>query len=324
MNIIIKSMIKAYGGEIGLHSIVFNPESIKINNGDIKIGDVIREVTSCSGEVTSVYGDLLKFCVMSDGGLGLVENENFFVYPYDWRLDNLVVAREFGQVVESKLKDMNDDCHIVFISHSMGGIVTRLMLNENVPLSNKTRLHFQIASPISGSILSYSAMLGHPIFNDKWADSLLASLNGSRKIKIKEFFQELYSVYQLLPPENEEVLRYKNKTYSCFTLEIWDNKQKEIDKAKEVHKVLLNKQSVPTKSIYSKMHLTDSYYSLKESYDIDYRGKVGGDNTVIAASACNNHYNNDYLEISTHPADHMGMCSNINLFEMLRRAYNEL
>jgi pimeloyl-ACP methyl ester carboxylesterase len=63
------------------------------------------------------------------------ENANFYPFPYDWRRDNRATARQLGQFVEKQLprwrkKSGATDAQVIFLAHSMGGLVARYYLEE--------------------------------------------------------------------------------------------------------------------------------------------------------------------------------------------------
>ncbi|HEX6922167.1 MAG TPA: hypothetical protein VF314_18255, partial [Actinomycetes bacterium] len=60
--------------------------------------------------------------------LGLVEGENYFDFPYDWRRDNRRAAQRLAEQAPRWLHDWrarsgNRDARLVLVGHSMGGLV---------------------------------------------------------------------------------------------------------------------------------------------------------------------------------------------------------
>lgn len=58
---------------------------------------------------------------------------NFIEFPYDWRLDNRESARRLDKMVKERLHSWraftgNKDARVIFIAHSMGGLVARYFL----------------------------------------------------------------------------------------------------------------------------------------------------------------------------------------------------
>jgi pimeloyl-ACP methyl ester carboxylesterase len=89
-------------------------------------------------------------------GLGLIEGKTFFPFAYDWRADNRSSADSLERFIRQVIKDKR----LRFIAHSMGGIVTRLMLKKHKDLLVRTDVLFQVASPIGGSAVAFAALNG--------------------------------------------------------------------------------------------------------------------------------------------------------------------
>ena len=58
---------------------------------------------------------------------------NYFEFPYDWRRDNRVAARQLQRFIEDRLhrwrtKTPFKDARAVIVAHSMGGLVARYFL----------------------------------------------------------------------------------------------------------------------------------------------------------------------------------------------------
>ncbi|MFB9984293.1 hypothetical protein ACFSQQ_02350 [Mesorhizobium kowhaii] len=93
------------------------------------------------------------------GGLldrkGLVHGRNFFQFPYDWRRSNRVSARKLAERAHGWLSKWrtasgNADARIVFIAHSMGGLVARYFI-ECLEGWKVTRCLVSIGTPFRGS-----------------------------------------------------------------------------------------------------------------------------------------------------------------------------
>lgn len=55
---------------------------------------------------------------------------NFFEFPYDWRRDNRVAARQLKTLIDRRLSQWRafsgaDDAKVILLAHSMGGLVAR-------------------------------------------------------------------------------------------------------------------------------------------------------------------------------------------------------
>ena len=53
----------------------------------------------------------------------------YYIYPYDWRQDNVEAARGLDRLIETLRRDYNDpSLRVDIIAHSMGGLVARYFL----------------------------------------------------------------------------------------------------------------------------------------------------------------------------------------------------
>ena len=63
-----------------------------------------------------------------DSKYELVTGENYFEFPYDWRLDNRIAARRLNSAAQEWLerrRSLYPDARLVLLAHSMGGLVAR-------------------------------------------------------------------------------------------------------------------------------------------------------------------------------------------------------
>ncbi|HEY0520597.1 MAG TPA: hypothetical protein VGC84_13965 [Ilumatobacteraceae bacterium] len=122
----------------------------------------------------------------------VVEGENWFDFPYDWRRDNRVAARHLAERVPGWLHAWrehsgNKDAKLVLVGHSMGGLVARHYL-EVLDGWRDTRTLLTFGTPYRGSL-----------------NALDFLCNGFKKklgpigIDLTRFLGSLTSVYQLLP-----------------------------------------------------------------------------------------------------------------------------
>ncbi len=122
---------------------------------------------------------------------GHIENPepaNFFEFPYDWRRDNRVAARQLQRLIEQRLSQWRDYCgyldaKVILLAHSMGGSVARYYLEVLEGWPN-CRALITFGTPYRGSV-----------------DALNYLANGYKKlfIDLTEVMRSFTSVYQLLP-----------------------------------------------------------------------------------------------------------------------------
>jgi pimeloyl-ACP methyl ester carboxylesterase len=122
-----------------------------------------------------------------------LDDDNYFEFPYDWRLDNRVAAKQLAREVEerlAKLKEIRkkDDLKVIFLAHSMGGLVARYFI-EKLGGWTDTRMLITFGTPYHGSLQALGFLMnGYPV--------------KVGPIKIFDFssvMRSFPSVYQLLP-----------------------------------------------------------------------------------------------------------------------------
>lgn len=124
--------------------------------------------------------------------MALVEDENFFTFPYDWRLDNRINARLLQTWAMDRLNRWRaqsgaQDAKLTLIAHSMGGLVARYFL-ECLGGWMETRFLFTIATPHRGSLNAV----------DFLCNGMKRGI-GPVGIDLSPLLRSYTSVYQLLP-----------------------------------------------------------------------------------------------------------------------------
>jgi pimeloyl-ACP methyl ester carboxylesterase len=122
----------------------------------------------------------------------MVEGQNWFDFPYDWRRDNRVAARHLAERAPEWLRAWrqrsgNKEAKLILVGHSMGGLVARHFL-EVLDGWHDTRMLVTFGTPYRGSL-----------------NALDFLCNGFKKkigplgIDLTRLLRSLTSVYQLLP-----------------------------------------------------------------------------------------------------------------------------
>ena len=122
----------------------------------------------------------------------VTEGKNWFDFPYDWRRDNRVAARQLAERAPGWLQAWrrqsgNRDAKLVLVGHSMGGLVARHYL-EVLGGWHDTRMLVTFGTPYRGSL-----------------NALDFLCNGFKKgigpvgLDLTRLLRSLTSVYQLLP-----------------------------------------------------------------------------------------------------------------------------
>ena len=124
--------------------------------------------------------------------LGLKAGQNYFPFPYDWRLDNRVNARRLEQQAMAWLQQWRAtsgaaDARLVLVGHSMGGLVARYFL-ECLGGWQHTRTLITLGTPHRGSLNA--------------VDFLVHGMKkgiGPLGLDLSPLLRSLPSAYQLLP-----------------------------------------------------------------------------------------------------------------------------
>lgn len=157
------------------------------------------------------------------------DRDTYYVFPYDWRRDNVESARLLMQkIVALKQKLNRPDLRFDVIAHSMGGLVARYaaMYGDQDVLDNTTpnpdwagAQHFarlmMFGTPNSGSMDALSTLLnGYSVLGTNWPQlRLLDALD-------KDAVFTTPSAYQLLP--HAGYARFYDEQLNPLTLDIFD------------------------------------------------------------------------------------------------------
>lgn len=117
---------------------------------------------------------------------------NLLLFPYDWRLSNVVSARQLAHVATRELErwqtlSNNPDAKLILICHSMGGLVARWFL-ELEGGREITRRLITIGTPFQGSINALSTLV------NGFSKGL-----GPLRVDLTDLVRSFPSMYQLLP-----------------------------------------------------------------------------------------------------------------------------
>lgn len=126
-------------------------------------------------------------------GIGLIPGENYFEFPFDWRRSNRVSARKLAMTVPGWLnawreKSGRSGAKVVFIVHSMGGLVARHYV-ECLGGWKTTKTILSFGTPYKGS----GNALGFLCNGFVWKIGPVEAFDGTDALRSFD------SVYQLLP-----------------------------------------------------------------------------------------------------------------------------
>lgn len=186
------------------------------NHDDLVPGDILREAKLGIFPVTDVYGSFIKAMEIRGGYHEEKWDEpsedgyqdSLYVFPYDWRLDNVQNARLLIRKIETlKIKLKKPELKVDIVAHSMGGIIARYAAmygNSDLPAANTKPQPtwagatlfdkvILIATPNEGAALALSSLVEGFTISGMRID--MPFLHDTSKFTLFT----LPSVYQLLP-----------------------------------------------------------------------------------------------------------------------------
>lgn len=206
---------------------------------DIVPGDILRNVKVGPFTVTDVYGGFIKAMELRGGYYEEKwerpsldgDHDSLYVYPYDWRLDNVANAiRLIEKIEDLKRKFKKPNLKFDIVAHSMGGIIARYAVmygKADLPTGNRTIVatwagakHFDkvilIGTPNEGSVASLGAMLDGYTLGGMRMD--LPFLEDTSKFTVFT----IPSAYQLLPAPG--TLRAFDEKLEPLSIDLYDPK----------------------------------------------------------------------------------------------------
>ena len=209
------------------------------NRDKLVPGDILRDVKIGIFPITDVYGGFIKAMELrggyheeswdapSDTGY----QDSLYVFPYDWRLDNVENARLLIRDIEAlKRKLKKPDLKFDIVAHSMGGIISRYAAmygDADLPTGTRKPVPTWAGAKHFDKII----LLGTP--NEGSANSFGSLLNGfalgGLRIELP-FIQDtskftvftIPAAYQLLPAPG--TLRAFDDKLAPMTIDIYDPK----------------------------------------------------------------------------------------------------
>lgn len=197
-----------------------------LQSDDVQVGEIINSV-SCFG----FYNTILKYFVelgYTEGGA----ERRFVPVPYDWRLDLFELADQLA----SKLDHVEQD-NISIVAHSMGGLISRLLLESG---KYRDREWFErvdmlatLSTPHTGAPLALARTLG--------LDSAVGI--SAKDFKTLSANPKYPSGYQLLPAPGEHAAWDADEDGTIEPLDIYDEATAQslglefnlVERAKAVH-----------------------------------------------------------------------------------------
>ncbi len=182
-----------------------------------------------SGNSLMYVGDIIRQISTSDYWQGLIdelknngykENENLFVFPYDWRLNLDWLA---GDPPIANINNLKDKIEAVktqtgaqkvdIIAHSMGGLIVKRYLTKYGP--DSVDQFIDIATPHLGAPKAFKILM----YGDDMGFNLLGVLKLNPE-RVKFISQNMPAVYQLLP--SQAYFDVNNPGYRSYIADIYD------------------------------------------------------------------------------------------------------
>jgi pimeloyl-ACP methyl ester carboxylesterase len=195
-------------------ALYIDPQTLEPRPDDVEAYDLFRSAFGAD-----VYGSILDTLEREGGYVrGMpgrpadAGQRRYYVFPYDWRQDNVVTARKLDVLIEQIRRDYGDPrLRVDLVAHSMGGLVARYYLqygtvdildgNEfpaNFSGAAKLRTVFLLGTPNLGSVSALQSFLvGTRVGLQRLPTEMLATMP---------------SIYELLPhPINDWIIDTSGK-----------------------------------------------------------------------------------------------------------------
>ncbi|MFJ7471754.1 alpha/beta hydrolase [Peribacillus frigoritolerans] len=165
-----------------------------------------------AGLIDRVYSKMFN-------NLSTMENTVVLPFAYDWRNDNLITAKTLDTLI---MKEHDKYQEINIVAHSMGGIISKLLLNkyseqDYIP---KIKKLITLGTPWHGSLDSYKTI----VYGKSIPDSFPWNSIVLTKERSKDISKGFPSVYQLFPDQV-----YEEQLHSEYNLSILTKNDEEID-----------------------------------------------------------------------------------------------
>ncbi len=240
---------------------------------------------------------------------------NLLTFPYDWRLSNRYNAKRLRTLVEPALEQwraQGGDCaaaELVFVCHSMGGLVARWYLTKLGGL-DYTRALVTFGTPYRGSIDSLDQLING--VTKGW---------GPFKVDLTDMARSCPSIHQLLP--EFECLEHDGELRKTTETPLPDLSTVMVADAMDFHETMNNGPSLdhlmhPFVGYSQPTALTARLDGIRLVSIPTYRGEdSSGDGTVPRFSAAPKHLRLDHPSIRAVAEVHGTLQHNEKIFDQL-------
>ncbi|MFC1464926.1 MAG: esterase/lipase family protein [Candidatus Brachytrichaceae bacterium NZ_4S206] len=233
------------------------------------------------------YGRL--FTAMARMGYRTTGDErevNFYTFPYDWRQDNRISARQLGTAIE-RWRNLHPGAQVWIIAHSNGGVVARWCIEKEGGKDVVQRL-FLMGSPYDGTpkamriAFNGADMLGRPSFQP---------FDIARRTR--DMFRSFPSLYQLLPVKTPFLRDLNGADLSAFDAPAWldDARQRTyLEDGRRFTETLGDAASVETLCFFGRRRPTLTHGVVHAQANdrwerIEWVDTAAGDGTILERSA---------------------------------------
>jgi hypothetical protein len=154
-----------------------------------------------AGTAISTYEPLINF-LKTDLGY---KKDELFIFGYDWRRGIEAGAKSLAEYVDDTVR-LEHGGQIVFIAHSLGGLIVRWALTSRLIESQKIRLVIAAGPPCLGSPLAFKSVVTMPALNDTFerlcslARTVFAGAVRRLELSVTRSLMCVTSLMELMPP----------------------------------------------------------------------------------------------------------------------------
>ncbi|MFA5248291.1 MAG: LamG-like jellyroll fold domain-containing protein, partial [Patescibacteria group bacterium] len=188
------------------------------NNPMVTSSDIFREIHfEILGKVL-IDKDFFRGLIEELKNNGYEEDEDLFVFPYDWRFNLNLTSNDSTYLWQTTLKEKIEYVKgransekVDIIAHSMGGLLVKDYIDKNI--DNSIDKFIDIATPHLGSPKAFKIL--------NYGDDLDINFLGIFKLnqqEIKDISQNMPSIYQILPSRKY----FESNVYSISNAYIFD------------------------------------------------------------------------------------------------------
>ncbi len=208
--------------------------NLRLSKDNLVPGDILREVDLRILPNVKIYQGLIE-TLTKYGGYEEASwdqppvslEDKFFVFPYDWRRDNVETAQYLlEKITDLRTKTKNPDVKFNVLAHSMGGLIARYAamygmadLNDGPPKPTWEGEKYFAKIFFFGTPNEGSAEALHALMKGK------SALGGSVKIPFVRFLTPVViatmpSVFQLLP--HSQSARFYDEDLNPIKIDLYD------------------------------------------------------------------------------------------------------